>query len=129
MTKQSAQPSLFDRMGGQEGITGLITSFYERVLEDPELAGFFEKTDMAKLHRMQVEFFSAALGGPAIYSGRSLREIHAGRGIKKHHLQRFVEHLLATLQSYDLEENEVRSIYDRIAVHADAIADGGTETG
>lgn len=120
---------LFDRLGGEAGITQLIADFYGRVLADPELRGFFKDSSIEKLQHMQVEFFSAALGGPAVYSGKSLREIHAGRGITKDHLRHFVDHLLGALQSYDLDENEVRSIHDRIAVHADEITGGGAEGG
>lgn len=129
MASPPQQQSLFDRLGGKEGVEKLVTVFYENVLSDPELAGFFQHSNVENLHRMQIEFFSAALGGSAIYSGRSLREIHQGRGIKKNHLQRFVDHLLNTLKSFDLDENDVRAIYDRIAMHADEITDSGAETG
>jgi hemoglobin len=44
---------------------------------------------------MQREFFAAALGGPQAYSGLSLTQAHAGRGITPRHFNRFVQHLLA----------------------------------
>jgi hemoglobin len=86
---------------------------------------------MAKLRRMQVEFFSSALNGPLHYSGRPLAHVHQGHGITKAHLRRFTEHLLATLQSLNLSRQDVQSIYTRIALEADEVADDseGTEAG
>lgn len=121
--------SLFERVGGVAGIEKLVGAFYGRVLDDSELAPFFEQAPMEKLRRMQVELFSAALGGPAIYSGRPIREVHAGRGIEKVHLRRFIEHLLPCLQDLDLEENEINAIYSRVALLADEVTGGVAEDG
>jgi hemoglobin len=123
--------TLYDRAGGEAGVTTLVDIFYQRVLNDPELSPFFAHIPMAKLRRMQVEFFSSALNGPLHYSGRPLAHVHQGHGITKAHLRRFTEHLLATLQSLNLSRQDVQSIYTRIALEADEVADDseGTEAG
>ena len=124
-----ADQELFERVGGLAGIEALVDDFYQRILGDPELAPFFENSPIERLRRMQTEFFSAALGGPMVYEGPSLREVHAGRGIQKIHLQRFLEHLLAIIQSLELDEHEVNTIYSRIALYADEITGETTEDG
>jgi hemoglobin len=123
--------TLYDRAGGEAGVTKLVDIFYQRVLNDPELSPFFAHIPMAKLRRMQVEFFSSALNGPLHYSGRPLAHVHQGHGITKAHLRRFTEHLLATLQSLNLSRQDVQSIYTRIALEAAEVADDseGTEAG
>jgi len=127
--------SLYQRVGGDAGIAQLVDAFYARVLADPELSPFFSHVPMDKLRRMQVEFFSSALGGPVHYSGRPLAHVHQGRGITKDHLRRFTEHLLITLGTLQLSQQDIQSIYNRIALEADEIADdsagygGGCETG
>jgi hemoglobin len=123
--------TLYDRAGGEAGVTKLVDIFYQRVLNDPELSPFFAHIPMAKLRRMQVEFFSSALNGPLHYSGRPLAHVHQGHGITKAHLRRFTEHLLATLQSLNLSRQDVQSIYTRIALEANEVADDseGTEAG
>ena len=118
----SEEETLYHRVGGKEGITRLVDSFYDRVLGDPELGPFFEATSMDKLRRMQREFFTAALGGPADYSGKPLDKAHAGQGIKARHLQRFVGHLVATLdEEFDLEPEDESAIKDRIWHYADDV--------
>jgi hemoglobin len=120
--------NLYQRIGGEAGIERLVTDFYERVLADPELTQFFQHIPMDKLRTMQKEFFSEALGGPLFYSGRSLRDVHAGRGISKAHLGRFLQHLLETISALDLDRREIDAIYSRIATEADEISGGITES-
>lgn len=113
--------TLFERVGGEQGVARLIQAFYARVLADPELSPFFTETSMERLRRMQRAFLSAALDGPIVYTGRTLAEVHYGRGIRPPHLQRFVEHLLAALRGFDVGEDDVEAIRARIATYADEI--------
>lgn len=121
--------SLFDRIGGEEAVAGLIEAFYDRVLRDELLAPFFEHASMEKLRRMQREFFAAALGGPIHYSGQPLATVHARMGIRPKHLARFLEHLLDTLNDKALDEAEVYEIYSRINTYADEITGDTTVDG
>ncbi|MBK1828418.1 group I truncated hemoglobin [Haloferula rosea] len=127
------KPSVFERIGGEEGVERLVGKFYDRVIADPKLGRFFQHVPMEHLKTMQKEFFSEALGGPLFYTGRSLRQVHAGRGIHKEHIQCFIEHLLATLEAeradLDLDDQEVNRIYSRIAIEADRITDDVAESG
>ena len=125
--------SLFKRVGGEAGIEKLVGAFYERVLGDEVLAPFFKQAPMEHLKTMQKELFSEALGGPLFYTGHSLRQVHAGKGIEHVHVQRFIGHLLKTLEAEreDLEitEQEVKDIYSRIAIETDRVTDDVAESG
>lgn len=125
--------NLYERIGGEEGIERLVNVFYDRVVAEPELAPFFTHAPMDRLKMMQKEFFSEALGGPLFFSGRSLRQVHAGKGIRKEHLRRFVEILLTTLEEemddFGLTRRDVDQIYSRIAIEADRLTDDVTESG
>lgn len=115
------QQTLYKRVGGEQTISELIHEFYDRVLADPELKPFFEKTSMDKLRRMQREFFSAALDGPIIYSGRPLSHVHHGRGITKRHFALYVSHLIDTLQDQGINDQDAQEIIGRINTYADEI--------
>lgn len=118
----SSEPTtLYDRIGGEEAVTRLLAAFYERVLADPELSPFFIDIPIDKLRTMQREFFSAALDGPIGYTGRSLRAVHAGLGIRPDHVRRFLEHLVETLEGQGLDEDDRYDVYSRIAMRADEI--------
>jgi hemoglobin len=115
------QQTLFERVGGEQVIAELIDEFYDRVLVDPELKPFFKDTSVDKLRRMQREFFSAALDGPITYTGRPLSYVHHGRGITKHHLARYVDHLIDTLRGRGINDQDVQDIISRISTYANEI--------
>jgi hemoglobin len=122
------RPSLYERVGGEPAIEGMVVEFYVKVMADPELIPFFKDTQVERLHRMQREFFSAALDGPINYTGRPLHSVHANRGIKPKHMKRFVAHMLDTLEGFDISEDERRDIIGRINTYADEIMGGyGTD--
>lgn len=116
-----AEETLYDRIGGSKVVSKLVFDFYQRVLADPELGPFFAETPVDKLRTMQAEFFSAALGGPIQYTGRSLSEAHAGRGISAKHLRLYLDYLLETLHDFDLDNDDRYDIVSRINTYADEI--------
>lgn len=128
-----AKESLYERIGAEKGVEHLVAAFYDRVAADETLAPFFEHASMERLRTMQKEFFSEALGGPLFYTGHSLRQVHAGRGIKREHLRSFIKHLLSTLEAEQEElkitDQEVKDIYSRIAIEADRITNDVAESG
>lgn len=115
------QRTLFDRVGGEQGVKNLVRSFYDRVLRDPELAPFFEDASIDHLYAMQYEFFAAALDGPVKYSGLSVHQAHFGRGIGRDQFARFVNHLIDTLQSWQLSDHEIHSMISRVNTYADDV--------
>lgn len=121
--------TLYERIGGEGGIALFVDSFYQRVLGDPELGQFFQHTSMERLRKMQRLFFTAALDGPATYSGRSLSEAHYGMGVRPRHLGLFVRHLFATLQALDIEEQDALDIVSRINTFVDEITGDASEDG
>ncbi|MVU78529.1 group 1 truncated hemoglobin [Nocardia sp. ET3-3] len=90
-------PSIYDRIGGTPAITAVVDDFYRRVCADADLAGFFARVDLDRLKARQVEYFSTVLGGPAVYTGASMRQVHRGLGISRRHFDRVVRHLVAAL--------------------------------
>jgi hemoglobin len=129
MNQSKPEPSLFDKIGGRDAVAGMVGRFYRRVLEDPELAPYFRGVSMDKLRRMQFEFFSAALGGPIAYSGRSVIHAHQHLRITRPHLQAFVQHLFETLAEYPLTEKDRYDVIARINTYTDEVVSAGTGLG
>ena len=92
-----------------------IDEFYERVLDDPELAPSFDGVDLDRLKAHQRAFLTVALGGPHVYDGRPLAEAHAGLGITVQQLQLAVNHLVATFTSMRVEPAVVDDIVIRLS--------------
>jgi hemoglobin len=94
---QTITPTLFERLGGMVSVDLAVDRFYGRVLDDPELAPFFEHVAMPRQRAHQKAFLAMALGGPARYEGRGLHEAHAHLGINDRHVDLVAGHLAAVL--------------------------------
>ncbi|TNC19241.1 group I truncated hemoglobin [Amycolatopsis alkalitolerans] len=114
-------PSIYEEIGGQEALIAVVDDFYDRVLADPALAVFFTGTTMPRLKGMQVEFFAAALGGPDEYRGRSMKDVHRGRGIGQEHFNLVAKYLVEALSAAGVPQPTVDTIIGAIAPLADDI--------
>lgn len=118
---ETSGPSLYQKLGGPDGVARLIEQFYLRVLDDPDLAPFFTHVSIDGLKRMQQEFFAVALGETTAHSGRSLSAAHHGRGIHAKHVGLFIQKLMDTLQAEGVSEEITEEVISRIDVHVNEI--------
>jgi len=95
--------SLYERVGGDAIVTPAVALFYRRVQDDPELAPFFVGVDMARLRAHQQAFLTAALGGPAIFAGRSIETAHQGLGIADDTFDAMIDQLIGALRDLGLD--------------------------
>ena len=106
--------SLYERLGGNEGIRKIVHGFYFQVFLDPRVAGFFDRFDSERLLAHQREFLTFALGGPHPYSGRSLRAAHAplvrDYGLSDEHFDAVIECLARTLRDFDTEHTTIDDV-------------------
>ena len=102
--------SLFEKLGGSPAIEAVVRDFYKRVLGDPDLQGFFAKTDMDKQTRSQIAFLTMALGGPNNYDGRPMKEAHDGMGITDMHFDKVAGHLVAALKDAGVCDEDVNEV-------------------
>ncbi len=109
------QPTIYDAIGGEPALVAVVSDFYDRVLADPDLKGFFAGASLTRLMGRQVEFFAAALGGPATYSGASMADAHRGRGIEQRHFDLVAGHLIAALTSAGVPAAMIEQIIGAIA--------------
>lgn len=47
--RSMAPMTIYDQIGGQEALEVVVADFYDRVLADSQLAGFFSGTNMSRL--------------------------------------------------------------------------------
>lgn len=98
-------------MTQSDGSTLLATAvgrFYDLVLADPALAGWFEGIDMARLRRHQAEFLGSALDGGT--SRFDLRRAHRGLGIDDAAYDRVCTHLLAAVATVGVGEGYLEEL-------------------
>jgi hemoglobin len=117
------ETTIYESIGGLPALVAVVDDFYDRVLADPELAGFFAETDLVRLKSLQVQFFAAALGGPQSYTGADMTTAHRGRGVGQRHFNLVAGHLVAALGAAGVPEATVTMIIETIAPLASDIVE------
>ncbi len=74
---EAATPSLYERLGGMEGIGQIVDGTIALHHKNPDIAHFFEGIDDEQLAHHVTTFFAAGTGGPANYAGRDMTTTHA----------------------------------------------------
>ena len=95
---------------GSRVTSGMAECLYDRVLEDPELAHFFEGVDIDRLREHVADFLSVLTGGPDIYRGRDLRAAHAPFSISKNDFERVMGHIGAAATELAIEPEDITTI-------------------
>lgn len=113
--------SIYEQIGGSYAVGEAVEDFYDRVLADRRLAGYFAGTDMARQKAHLRAFIAAALGGPNVYAGRDMHAAHAGRGITGPAFDSVVGHLAATLQAMAVPPSTIEAIAGKLLPLRDQI--------
>src|SRR6478672_4037719 len=75
--KNNQQPSLYERLGGEQRVRKILNDVLDRNLNNPLIGNHFRQVDMNRLKQLVFEFFSMGTGGPHTYTGRDTRSAHA----------------------------------------------------
>lgn len=121
--------ALYDDLGGAPAVAAVVDLFYDNVLSDPALVGYFDGTDLARLKAHQRAFVAAALGGAERYSGKSMQEAHAGRGITSEAFDAVVGHLGTALLACGASPDQLAEVVELLAPLKAAIATAGVGAG
>lgn len=70
-------PTLYERLGGWDGINQVVRDTIAKHHANPAIAHYFEKVDDDQLAAHVTAFFAAGTGGPAKYEGRDMTTTHA----------------------------------------------------
>lgn len=97
---------LYDRLGGKGAITAVVETFVGNVGGDARINGYFASTDLAKLKVHLVNQICEASGGPCTYSGRTMKQTHAGMGVTDAAFGALVEDLVAALDHHKVGKTE-----------------------
>ncbi|MDB6054045.1 MAG: globin-like protein [Verrucomicrobiales bacterium] len=122
--------SLFDRLGGDEGLTKIVDDFIPRALQDPRVnwqrkgvtrGGFSFKrsqpvtwdgtpANIALLKKHFVQFLALATGGPAHYDGKEIKSSHAAMHISNAEFDATVGDLKASLDKLQIPNKEQKEL-------------------
>lgn len=94
----AAGGSLYDRLGGKAAITVVVDDFVGNVLTDDLIKARFAATDGPAFKGKLVDQICEASGGPCKYTGKSMKESHAGMKISDAEFTALVNDLKKALE-------------------------------
>ena len=122
---QSAQDSLFTRIGGKDAVNATVDKMYDKILTDPLLKPFFEGLDMARQRRSQAAFMVMAFGGPHLYTGADLAKAHAKlvkeKGLTDKHFDAVAGHLKAALTELNVPSGLIGEVLNLVGTTRNAV--------
>jgi len=103
------EPSLYQRLGGREGIALLVDDFVANVVADDRINARFKGLSPPAMFKFKSNFSDQvceATGGPCAYLGRDMKVAHKGMNIREAEWNATVEALVKALNKRQLSEKE-----------------------
>ena len=86
-----ADDTLFQDLGGREGLARIVDTMLEIALQDPRIKEKFSETNMVRLERELAVHLCDITGGPCEYQGRTMAEAHVELQLTHAHFNALVE--------------------------------------
>lgn len=98
--------SLYDRLGGSEGITRIASDAVDNHLANPLIATRYEnaKANVDELKNAAATFFIAGTGGPDVYKGQNMLEAHKGMNINATEFMAVLDDILGALDANGIDQ-------------------------
>jgi truncated hemoglobin YjbI len=112
------QPSIYERIGREDGFRLLSSLFYDQVFADKESAWFlniFSSSTKAEAIENQYLFFVQTFGGPDLYrqkKGKYTRLVgrHANYSIGPQAANRWVQHMVTAMHQHEKLQDDAEAI-------------------
>ena len=123
---------LYDLIGGRHTVAKATDLFYKKVLADPTLQPFFDRTDIKQLRSHQSMFISMLVGGRVVYTGKEISAAHAGaraRGLGNAIFDNFVAHFREALLEVGVDSAKADKVIGLLEQKRDLVLRGATQSG
>ena len=101
--------SLYERLGGYDGVVGAADAILPRLIDDAQLGRFWQnrgQDGIARERQLLIDYLCSAAGGPMYYTGRDMKVTHEGMAISESDWSLFTGHVAAALDSLSVGEPE-----------------------
>jgi len=110
-----SKDALYKSLGGKKAIVAVVDEFVGRVAGDSRINGYFKDTasDPRRLAAFKMKLadqICEASGGPCKYTGKSMKDAHAGMGITSADFNALVEDLVGALDKLHVKEADKNAL-------------------
>jgi hemoglobin len=103
------QKSLYERLGGYDGIAAFANDLLPRLQTDSQLGRFWQNRSddgIAREKQLLIDYLCASAGGPMYYTGRDMKTSHKGMKISETDWSIFLQHAGATMNALRVPKQE-----------------------
>ncbi|MEN8206435.1 MAG: group 1 truncated hemoglobin [Pseudomonadota bacterium] len=107
------QKSLYNRLGGYDGISAFANDLLPRLEGDSQLGRFWQNRGddgIAREKQLLIDYLCSSTGGPTYYTGRDMMKSHKGMKISESDWSIFLDHAGATMKTLQIPEQECDEI-------------------
>lgn len=101
--------TLYDRLGGYDGITGFVNNLLPRLQADSQLGRFWQnrgEDGIAREKQLLIDYLCSNAGGNVYYTGRNMKLSHTGMGISESDWSVFLGHAGDTMVALSVPKQE-----------------------
>ncbi len=103
------EKTLYARLGGYDAISAVANDLLPRLMSDSQIGRFWKNRGEDGINRekqLLIDYLCSSAGGPLLYTGRDNKTSHKGMGISESDWEQFIVHLNATLDNFQLPQQE-----------------------
>jgi hemoglobin len=102
--------SLYERLGGNEGITSISNDVVDYHLINSTVSTRFKNSDVEKLKHTVATFFITGTGGPEVYKGVDMLSVHKGMNISASEFMAVLDDALKALENNNVGQREQEEV-------------------
>ena len=105
--------TLYERLGGYEGIIAFVEDLLPRLEADAQLGRFWQHRGddgVAREKQLLIDYLCTSAGGPMYYTGRDMKTSHKGMRISESDWSIFLGHAADTMAALNVPKQECDEI-------------------
>ena len=102
--------TLYERLGGSDIITKIVSDLVDIHMKNPRIAPRFLASDLPKLKQSAATFFIAGSGGPNNYRGKDMLSAHKGMNIDAEEFVAVLDDALEALEKNNVGQREKEEV-------------------
>jgi hemoglobin len=117
----AADDATFQGLGGKPGIKKIVATLIPLILADARIKDSFTDVDMKNLAMRLEEQFCALSGGPCVYQGKDMVDIHDGLNITRAQFNALAEDLQVAMEKAGVPSRYQNKLVAKLAPMARGI--------
>lgn len=111
---QAEKPTLFQELGGMEGITGVTDAFLYELAENDKIVHFFEDSNLDRFREKFIEQICEISDGPCQYTGDTMVESHRGMNISDGDFNSLVQDFINAMKAENIAISAQNDLLSRL---------------